>query len=333
MGGASLLFCDGAPVGAGGLDRGAPLCRFPDYYACMIRLAFSTVACPTWTLERVAAAASHWGYLGVELRTFGQGGSQFASDPGLIDGRKLRRVLDDAGAELAGLATGVRFDAPIFPPVLGQLMPWNDASVREGRHMVSIARECGTEYVRVYAFELAGRERTSAAIKRIAGRLSKVCDQARNRDVTVLLENGGGFARAADILEIIEAVNSPQLAACYDGAAAWQAGEDVAQGCALLAGRLRMVRVRDVREGRPARLGMGDAPCRALVRAAVDADAVWGTDPWVVYTWDRAWLPELSPAEEVLPHAAPLIAEWAGQSLGQRRRYKARQSAAPAMMI
>lgn len=297
----------------------------------MIRTAFSTVACPTWTLEHVADAAARWGYMGVEFRSFGQGGTQIACDPALTDGVKVRAVLTDAGVDSACIASGVRFDTPVFPPVLGEILLSREATIREARHMISVARDCGTPYVRVFAFESPGRERRPATMKRITNRLRAACDFARNREVTLLLENGGSFPTARDLAEILDAVNSPMLAACYDGATAWQAGEDVELGAALLGPRLRVVRLRDLRDGRPARLGTGQAPCRAMVRAAADVDAAWRTDPWVVYTWDRLWLPELSPAEDVLPAAPGLIAQWGGQTIGRLGKLEARQSAAPAM--
>ncbi len=44
-----------------------------------IKLAFSTVACPDWTLSQVVDRASEMGYQGVELRTLGPGGSAAAA--------------------------------------------------------------------------------------------------------------------------------------------------------------------------------------------------------------------------------------------------------------
>lgn len=299
----------------------------------MLRPAFSTVACPSWTLDRVAASAGDWGYLGVELRSFGQGGTDFACDPGLTDGVKVRRLFADAGVEVCGVASGVRFDAPVFPPVIGHILPAREASIREGKHMISVARDCGAPFMRVFAFEVQGREGRRSVLRRVCDRIYKVCDFARNRDVRVVIENGGTFARAEDLIEIMDRVRLPQLAACYDGTTAWQAGEDPAAGVAAIGPRLAVARLRDLRENRPARLGTGEAPCREFVQSLRACDETWGNDPWLVYTWDRAWLPELAPAEEVLPKAAQLIFDWSGQVIGRRKKFEAFQSAAPAMML
>lgn len=279
----------------------------------MLRIAFSTVACPEWTLERVASAAAEYGYSGVELRSEGRGGTRFASDPGLTDGAKVRRVFHAEGVDLAGVASGVRFDAPIFPPVIGNLLPSNEASVRAGKDMVAVASEAGAGYMRVYAFETHGRERLSAAMRRICERLAKVVDHARNRDVEVLIENGGSFSSVDDLVEIIDRVNHPLLSACYDIGSGVEAGDDPALACAALGGRLKAARIRDLRGDHPCLPGDGDLPCQAFVEAVGRAGAAWSNEPWLVFTWDRAWLTDLAGAERVLPEAARRLHLWSGR--------------------
>lgn len=297
----------------------------------MLRPAFSTVACHSWTLERVVAAAAEWGYVGVELRSFGEGGTEFACDPALTDGAKVRRLFREAGVEVAGVASGVRFDAPIRPPVLGHVLSSREASVREGMRMVEVARDCAASYLRVFGFDI-GREKRDRALRRIGERLGRVCDHARGRGVTVLIENGGSFPLASDLVEIIRRVASPELAACYDAATALAAGDDPVAAIDLLGPLLRAIRLRDTRGDRPVPLGEGGLPARELLRALRKSDETWGTDPWVVWTWDRAWIPGLAPAEEALPGVPERIAEWAG-GLGGRHKPAAFQSAAPAMVL
>lgn len=274
----------------------------------MVRLGYSTVACPDWTIERVARAAAEHGFAGVEMRSFGVGSTEVACDPALTDGAKIQRVLDDAGVLLAGVATGVRFDAPIRPPVLGHLLPARDASVREGRHMVNVAVGCQARYVRVYGYDVPRGERRTSAMGRIVDRLSRVVDHARNRDVEVVLENGGNLSRASDLAEVIERVGSPLLRASYDVQAAALAGEDPVAGVEALGGSLCVARVRDRRGEAPCQIGDGELGCESFVRA-VSAHA---PRAWVVFSWDRMWLPELAGADEVLGEAASRLASWSG---------------------
>lgn len=295
----------------------------------MIRTAFSSLACPDWTLDRVAHAAATWGFQGVELRSLGSGAgaAAVASDPALTDPSKVRRTIDEAGIELVSIASGCRFDAPIFPPVLGHVLPSRHAPVREARRAVELARDCGAPFVRVFGFEIPPRERRASAINRIVLRLREVCDHARNRNVIVLLENDGSFSAASDLLEVIAQVDHPLLGACYDLSAAARVGEDPIAGAAALGPLLKAARVRDVRAGRPCPPGEGDLPCAAFVRAVSAGATELGTQPWVIMTWDRAWLRDLAPAEDVLPRAAERLAEWGGASTA-RRPLGARRAAA-----
>ncbi len=307
----------------------------------MIRSAFSTVACPTWTLERVAAAAAEWGYTGVELRSFGAGGGDglpgrpFACDPALTAPAKVRSLLAGAGLAVAGVASGVRFDAAVFPPVLGHLLSASEAAVRDGRAMVNLASALGAGYLRVYAFDIPARERRASALRRICDRLALVCDHARNRDLRVLIENAGAFRSAADLAEIIDRTNSPILGVCYDLAAAANAGDSIDSALALLGPRLVAARLSDHRGGAPCPLGAGELPAESFVRAVAASAREWGSAPWVVYAWNRAFISGLAPAEDVLPGAAQLISQW-GAGPEDRPGFHptlAPQSVAPAMMI
>ena len=279
----------------------------------MVRFAFNTTACPDWTLDRVARAAAEYGYSGVELRSFGAGSTELACDPALTDGAKVHRLFDDAGVSSIGVASGVRLDAPIWPPVIGHLRLDKDASVHEGRHLVDVAVACQSRYVRVYGFEIGTRERYKSGVRRVVERLAQVVDHARNREVEVLLENGGSFSKAEDLAEIIDAVASPILLASYDLGAARAAGDDVERGIGMLGAALRVARVRDRRGDETCMIGDGELGCRAFVRAVAASEAasrVGGA--WVVFSWDRMWRSELAPAEEVLPEAVKRLSAWVG---------------------
>ncbi len=307
----------------------------------MIRTAFSTVACPAWTLDRVVISAAEWGYAGVELRSFGEGGGAglsccpFACDPALTDPAKIRRLFAGAGLAVAGVASGVRLDARISPPVLGNLLPGREAAVRSGRAMVNLGAAVGADYVRVFGFDRPAGERRGSALRRICERLSVLCDHARNRGLRVVIENAGGFRSASDLAEILARVGSPILGVCYDLASAAGAGDTIDASVALLGPRLVAARVSDHRGGTPCPLGAGELPAESFVRAVAAAGREWGTSPWVVYAWNRAFLTGLAPAEETLPLAATLLTQW-GIGPADRPGYRparAPQSAAPAMMI
>ena len=70
-----------------------------------IKLAYSTVACPDWTLEQAAQRAKEFGYDGIELRTLGPGSSLLASDPALSEPHKVKAILNEAGIAATCIST------------------------------------------------------------------------------------------------------------------------------------------------------------------------------------------------------------------------------------
>lgn len=271
----------------------------------MIRPAFSTVACPGKTIEQVAALGAEAGFSEIEFRTFGVDSRQFACDPALTAPGKVRRLLSEHGLESCCLATSARFDAPVWPPVVGVMMD-QEQEIRAARRAIDMAAGMGTPLVRVFAFEKPARERRASAVARIVRRLRAVVDHAQNRPVRVVLENGGSFRTAAELAELIDLVDHPLFGACYSLSAGADAGDDPAEAVAALSSRLWLTRVRDLRDGEPVLLGDGRVPCREYVEALEGR----GYSGCLVYEWDRAWMPELAPAEEVLPEACRRMFEW-----------------------
>lgn len=272
----------------------------------MTRIAFSTVACPDWTLDRVARAAVDSGFHGVEFRSLGRGGAEFANDPGLTSPEKVRRTLRDAGVEAAGVATGVRYDAPVFPPVLGHLFPTKYESIVRTKDCIEIALGIGAPFVRVFGFGSRERRGDKAMRRRVVERLRLAADAARHTGVRVVLENGGAFPLAEDVASLIDEVDSPLLGACYSISAAVEAGEDPVKGVATLGWRLLSGRIKDLRAGAPKPLGRGDLPCAEFARAVAGSARA----EWLVFEWDKAWLPEIADADRVLPDASRALIEW-----------------------
>ncbi|MCA9312117.1 MAG: sugar phosphate isomerase/epimerase [Phycisphaerales bacterium] len=266
------------------------------------------MACPEWTLEHVATAAAEHAFVGVGLRTFGHGASQMACDPALTDAGKVGTIFRRAGVTIAGLATGARLDAPVFPPVIGDLRIFNPhKALEESKHYVDLCRDLGAHSVRVFGFRFGPRERRPVATRRIADRLSRLCDHARNKDVFIHIENGGSFPHASDLADLVERVDSPLLRASYDVAVGAAVGDDPAEAVKLLGDRMAVLRLSDLRGDEPAPLGRGEVPCRAAVEAAARLDL----DAWLVYTWPRLWMPELPGPADMLGGVSRLLYQWA----------------------
>src|SRR5258707_11186435 len=78
-----------------------------------MRICFSTLACPTWTLSQVIEIAVRSGYDGIELR-FLQGEDSLWKLPS-FQGAALataKRMITDQGLSVACVGTSCRFHSP-----------------------------------------------------------------------------------------------------------------------------------------------------------------------------------------------------------------------------
>ncbi|MCW5767498.1 MAG: sugar phosphate isomerase/epimerase [Phycisphaeraceae bacterium] len=280
-----------------------------------MKLAFSTLACPDWTLEQVVAFASSGEFDGVELRTFGHGSTQIACDPAHTAPAKLLSQFESAGVAACCLATGCRFDEPIFPPVVGRVVTDIDRSVREAKSMIHLAAASGMPYVRVFGFEFRKGDNPKFAERRVIERLTMVVDAARNTGVKVVIENGGSFATGADLRRLLDEVDHPLLGASYNPAVATNAGESPIEGINAIGDRLWLTRLKDTRNGTPTQIGEGDLGCEAFVCHLAERRF----SGWIIVDWDKLWMPELADSGSVLSSAASSARRWAASSAWRHR--------------
>ncbi|MFG0246025.1 MAG: sugar phosphate isomerase/epimerase family protein [Phycisphaerales bacterium JB052] len=273
-----------------------------------MKIAFSTLACPEWTLEQAADRAASMGYLGVDMRSFLSVQERMANDPMSLEPSEVDRIYDNAGVIPLCLSTGVKFDKPIEPPLLGRIFVNEEAGVSEAKQFVDLADRAGVKFVRVYGCHLPAAEPKTWSTRRVTERLTLAAQTCRNTDVRLLIENAGSFARGGDLLELIERVDSQWLGASYNMLAAVNAGECPVDGVRTLRDHLKIVRISDTDDdGNPVMLGKGRFPIAKLIETLAEIDY----DGWIVYEYPKLWEPELgTESEEVLKHACDTLYDW-----------------------
>lgn len=271
-----------------------------------MKFAFSTVACPDWTLERVADVAQSLGFAGVELRTFGWNSSASACDPALTDARKIQRTLRSGGTEPVCLSTGIGFGTPVSPPVIGWAISDVHRDAREASSLVELAAMIECPFIRVFGHQFPRNEKRTRAVDRIVSRLVQVADAGRARQVRVLVENGGSFATAAELSELLDEADHPCLGALYNVAEAHAAGEAPEAGINVLGERLLMAKVKDFADGKAVALGEGRIPVEAAMRELRRS----GFGGPVSYEFDRLWLGMGMDPEPVLRTSIRRMFEW-----------------------
>ncbi len=276
-----------------------------------MKIAFSNLACPNWTVDELAQNAASMGALGVDLRAFsGENSPALSSNPMTMDPVALGDLFANAGVTPMCLSTGVRFDKPILPPVIGRALFNIEEGVEETKQFVEFAAKAGIAFVRVMGFQLPAGEPRVWGMRRIRERLALAAQTARNTEVRVVIENGGTLAYAEDLLELVESVSLPWLRVSYNTLTAAQNGECPVEGIRLLRDHLSIVRVGNTNEQSHTLLGEGDLP---MHQAFAAMDEI-GFDGWAVYEYPKLWCKELSDdPSNVLTHAIDTMYEWASK--------------------
>jgi len=254
-----------------------------------MKLAFSTLGCPEWSMEQILKAARRNGYDGVELRCY-KGSldllKALAEFPGGPRGvcRQFQRV----GLEICCLDSSVTLSAP-------------EASAREGEQMIELALALGAPYIRVFGGKAPAGERPADSFKRAAEKLARLGRRAAQRGLKVLVETHDAFSSGAQLATLLDAAGEEGVGALWDLHHPVRLGEPPAETARLIGTRTWHVHVKDGKKtGGYTLLGEGDISLPELVAELHKV----GYKGYLSLEWEKAWIPELAGPEVAFPHAA-----------------------------
>ncbi len=261
-------------------------------------ITFSTLACPNWQAETVIANAAEFGYDGIEWR----GGPQGHLQPDMPSKAKafVRERCSDAGLISLAVTAYTGFVSPSAEE--------RQANVDELRRYIDLAAEVGAAYVRTFLGELPkGIQLDSSIYENIVHCLNVAAEHAASAGVTIAVEPHDVFVRSATVVPILNRIHQPALGVIWDIGNAFSAGEDPAEGMALLKDRLAYVQVKDgTRYGyqwQLSSIGQGNVPLDQAFELLF-AHKYHGA---FSVEWEYAWHPELDAPEIALPAALQTV--------------------------
>lgn len=267
-------------------------------------LAFATLACPEWTPETVIERAAAYGYDALEWR----GGDAGHVQPGLPTARltALRRQQDAAGVQALSVNAYTSF--------VSDSAAQRQAALDHLRGHCDVAAVLGASYVRAFLNENEPVADPDRCFDRIAECLTVAANYAATLGLTIAIEPHDEFIHSATVAALLERVRHPALGAIWDIANTYSAGESLDDGYRYLRARLCYVQVKDGRgQGKAwqlTRLGEGEAPVQPAMRHLL-ANGYQGA---FSLEWERAWHPELEPAEIALPSALKVMRSWLAET-------------------
>ena len=263
-------------------------------------IAFSTLACPDWSIETVIARAVAFSYEGIEWR----GGPDGHVRPGMpasqID------ALQKASADAGVLAVAVT----AYTSFVSRQMEERQANIDELRRYADLAAELDAPYVRAFLGELPNDViLDSSTYDNISDSLQIAAEYAESVGVKIAIEPHDDFVRSSTVVPILNRIQHSALRVIWDIGNTFAAGEDPAQGFEFLKDRLAYVQVKDGKRletgWQLCMVGQGDVP---LARA-FDLLLANGYEGALSVEWEYAWHPELAPPEIALPAALQTVRE------------------------
>jgi len=260
-----------------------------------MKLAFSTLGCPNWGLEKIAEAAHAFGYEGVELRALG-------GDLDLLDRSEFkpsavattRQWFADQGLSVCCVDSSCTFDSPYGDERQRQV----EIAIRH----CELAAKLDSPLVRVFPDRIPPEATREQTRDNIASSLKQVADNCPD-SVRVALETHGDFARAEAASEIVKLAVNPNVALIWDVANALNAGDSIEESAVGVSAHLAHVHLRDARSvsgqehWQPVLAGRGNVSFETAVAELRRMQY----DGYICFEWEKYWQPDIEDPEVALP--------------------------------
>ncbi len=267
----------------------------------MVKLAFSTLGCPDWSLDEVIAATHSYGYDGVELRLLD--GEIITPELSQSERKRVRTAFTEAGVPICCLDSSIRVATGVEP----------EQVAAEIRAFLELAAELGAPMIRVFGGEWPAGWAEEQVFAATAALLNSVAPDAERLGVAVVLETHDSLSSSHTVAEVLRRVPSHAIGALWDTHHPYRMGEEPDQVIDALGDRILHFHVKDARRNEAARtgwdlllLGEGEVPVRDSLTTLLRR----GYTGWVAVEWEKKWHPTIEDPEIAFPQHAKLLREW-----------------------
>jgi sugar phosphate isomerase/epimerase len=263
-----------------------------------MKISFSTLGCPNWSLDEIVLRASQYGYDGVAFRGLG----------GELDLTKVPEFAPSARANTrrrltgGGLATSMVLTSAAMMIAEPEKL---EASLQLGQSHIDIASDLECPSIRVFGGQIPSGLSYAAAVQRAGDRLHRLGEYAAQRGVDVLIETHDDWVVTSRLRLAVKAADHPNVGVLWDVHHPIRiADESVAQTWANVGPWVRSVDFKDSVTDFEARLGyryvqIGDG--EIPLKDALEVLNAANFDGWLTFEWEKLWHPELADATAAFP--------------------------------
>ena len=261
-----------------------------------MKLAFSTLGCPEWSVEQILGAASECEYGAIELRGIQKG--MEPEDMACFSPENREKTLEafaQNGVDICVYGTSVHFHDPATV----------EAQYQTALKALQFCVECDIPMMRIFGNEVKP-ETENEQLEQIARYFDKLANEAEKVGKQVLLEVHGNLTTIERLRYVAERVCSPAFGLIWDvGHTHVHYGENIESFYYALKPWIRHVHIKDAihRDGKMHHLcmiGEGHLPLRKIIDM-LERDEYQG---YYSLEWEKRWHPELAEPEIVIPYYA-----------------------------
>ena len=263
-----------------------------------MKLAYSTLACPNWSLEQIIDAAQRNGYDGLEFRLLN--GDILPADLDKETRNRVRTQCAAAGLKIICVDTSIKI-ATQDPE--GQV-----AQIRDAMAYLEMAAEWSSPFIRVFGGTPEGTPKAEA-VKVSTDCLTTLAKRGQDLGVRVLLETHDAFSSSTMVMDVLNQV--PEAGALWDTLHPYRVGEQPTETAACLGDRCFHVHVKDGRRSDGEQwdltlLGEGDVPVPSILSTLHTR----GYEGWLSVEWEKKWHPEIAEPEIAIPQHAEVLRKY-----------------------
>jgi sugar phosphate isomerase/epimerase len=277
-----------------------------------MKIAFSTISCPAYTVGQMVQAAQAYAYDAVEL--YALEGGRLTVD--ILEERlpEIRRTFKDAGVPICSLNSWGQFS--MTDPAARATME------KQVTRALELAVELDCPQAKTFGGALPKDVPAETVFDYAAEHIGRIAERAEELGVRLLLETHDGFSPSGHVKAILDRVPSPGFAALWDVHHPFRMGETPDQVDAALGARVGHVHVKDCNRAAPGEdkwdyVLLGEGELAPHVQGAIQRLAKRGFSGYVSVDWEKQWHPEIADPEVALPHFAQKLREYIGAAQTQ----------------